>query len=95
MYHVHVQKQSFLQNCLVGGLLAVRGNEQHEADMEQNGIENIDLVVMNLSPFEHTVSTGAKFEECVENIGIGGPAMLRSAAKNHSSVVAVSIHQSG
>ena len=43
----------------------MRGNEQHEADMEQNGIENIDLIVMNLYPFEYTVSSGAKFEECV------------------------------
>uniref|UniRef100_A0A6A7G3K6 Bifunctional purine biosynthesis protein ATIC n=1 Tax=Hirondellea gigas TaxID=1518452 RepID=A0A6A7G3K6_9CRUS len=72
-----------------GGLLAVRGNESHEKDMKDNGILEIDLVVVNLYPFEKTVATGADFNTCIENIDIGGPSMLRSAAKNHRSVAVV------
>ena len=68
----------------------MRGNKQHEVDMAQNGIENIDLLVMNLYPFEHAVGTGATFEDCIENIDIGGPAMMRSAAKNHAYVTVLS-----
>jgi phosphoribosylaminoimidazolecarboxamide formyltransferase/IMP cyclohydrolase len=55
-----------------GGILAVRGNAQHEADMVKNGIEAIDMVVLNLYPFEQTVAKGSDFETCVENIDIGG-----------------------
>jgi phosphoribosylaminoimidazolecarboxamide formyltransferase/IMP cyclohydrolase len=73
-----------------GGLLAVRGNSKHEEDMRANGIQPIDLVVLNLYPFEQTVRSGSDFETCVENIDIGGPSMLRSSAKNHSAVVIVS-----
>lgn len=69
-----------------GGLLAVRGNQKHEAEMAANGIGAIDLVVMNLYPFEATVASGAEFNMCVENIDIGGPSMLRSSAKNHAYV---------
>ncbi|GBG31081.1 Bifunctional purine biosynthesis protein PURH [Hondaea fermentalgiana] len=72
-----------------GGILAVRGNEKHAKDMEDNGIGAIDLVVLNLYPFEKTVANGFDFATCVENVDIGGPAMLRAAAKNHSSVAIV------
>ena len=72
-----------------GGLLALRGNEAHEAAMEGNGIEPIDLLVVNLYPFAQTVSSGADFAECVENIDIGGPAMIRAAAKNFEHVVVI------
>eukprot|EP00970_Alexandrium_tamarense_P009995 scaffold1976_cov187-Alexandrium_tamarense.AAC.24 len=67
-----------------GGLLGVRGNEQHEKDMEENGIGKIDMTILNLYPFEATVAKGAEFEQCIENIDIGGPSMLRSTAKNHA-----------
>jgi len=67
-----------------GGLLGVRGNPQHEADMATNGIGKIDMTILNLYPFEATVAKGAKFEQCIENIDIGGPSMLRSTAKNHA-----------
>ena len=69
-----------------GGLLGVRGNATHESQMEANHIKPIDLVVMNLYPFEATVRSGADFDMCVENIDIGGPSMLRSSAKNHAYV---------
>jgi len=64
-----------------GGLLGVRGNSKHETDMKENGIKPIDMVVINLYAFEATVSSGASFETCVENIDIGGPSMLRSSSK--------------
>ena len=73
-----------------GGLLSVRGNLDHEEAMRENGIKNIDLVVMNLYPFENTVASGAIFDKCVENIDIGGPSMLRSSAKNHAYVAILS-----
>ena len=66
-----------------GGLLAIRENPEHEAAMLAHGIAPIDLLVVNLYPFEATVASGADFDECVENIDIGGPAMIRAAAKNH------------
>jgi phosphoribosylaminoimidazolecarboxamide formyltransferase/IMP cyclohydrolase len=72
-----------------GGLLAVRGNAAHERDAAAHGIGAIDLLVVNLYPFEETVAKGAPFEECVENIDIGGPAMIRAAAKNHAGVAVV------
>ena len=72
-----------------GGILAVRGNDAHATDMAANGIKPIDLVVLNLYPFQQTVAGGASFLTCMENIDIGGPAMLRAAAKNHASVVVV------
>ncbi len=72
-----------------GGLLAVRGNADHVASMEQHGIGAIDLVVVNLYPFAATVAKGAEREEIIENIDIGGPSMVRSAAKNHESVAIV------
>ncbi len=69
-----------------GGLLAVRGNAEHVASMEAHGIGTIDLVVVNLYPFAQTVAKGAARDEIIENIDIGGPSMVRSAAKNHESV---------
>lgn len=65
-----------------GGLLALRDNEEHLAAMASHGIEPIDLLYVNLYPFEATVARGAAFEDCIENIDIGGPAMIRAAAKN-------------
>ena len=72
-----------------GGLLAIRGNKEHAAAMEQHHIKPIDLLVVNLYPFEATVAKGAAFDDCVENIDIGGPAMIRAAAKNHGDVTVV------
>jgi phosphoribosylaminoimidazolecarboxamide formyltransferase/IMP cyclohydrolase len=72
-----------------GGLLAVRGDAGHEAAMAAHGIAPIDLLVVNLYPFEATVARGAGYDECVENIDIGGPAMIRAAAKNHNDVAVV------
>jgi phosphoribosylaminoimidazolecarboxamide formyltransferase/IMP cyclohydrolase len=72
-----------------GGLLAIRGNKGHAAAMEKHHIKPIDLLVVNLYPFEATVAKGASFEDCIENIDIGGPAMIRAAAKNHADVTVV------
>ena len=69
-----------------GGLLGRRDLDSHRAQMEEHGIAPIDLVVVNLYPFEATVAGGAGFGDCIENIDIGGPAMIRSAAKNHAHV---------
>ncbi|GAB6052623.1 bifunctional phosphoribosylaminoimidazolecarboxamide formyltransferase/IMP cyclohydrolase [Magnetospira thiophila] len=69
-----------------GGLLAVRGNAEHEKAMADNDIQPIDLLAVNLYPFESTVARGADFETCIENIDIGGPGMIRAAAKNHDGV---------
>src|SRR3954470_6610665 len=66
-----------------GGLLAIRDNAEHAESMKAHGIAPIDLLVVNLYPFEATVDKGADFEECIENIDIGGPAVIRAAAKNH------------
>src|SRR5471032_2484513 len=69
-----------------GGLLAIRDNKEHAEAMKAHGIAAIDLLVVNLYPFEATVDQDAGFEECIENIDIGGPAMIRAAAKNHDDV---------
>ncbi len=69
-----------------GGILAVRDNENHKSAMRIHQIPVIDMVVVNLYPFEETVLRGADYDEIVENIDIGGPAMIRSAAKNHRDV---------
>jgi phosphoribosylaminoimidazolecarboxamide formyltransferase/IMP cyclohydrolase len=69
-----------------GGLLALRDNDAHVAAMQEHGIEGIDLLVVNLYPFEETVAKGADYDTCIENIDIGGPAMIRAAAKNHAFV---------
>jgi phosphoribosylaminoimidazolecarboxamide formyltransferase/IMP cyclohydrolase len=72
-----------------GGLLAIRDNAGHAAAMKEHGIAAIDLLVVNLYPFEATVEKGSGFAECIENIDIGGPAMIRAAAKNHDDVAVV------
>ncbi len=72
-----------------GGLLAKRNNTEHVRAMDEHGIEPIDLLVVNLYPFEQTVESGADFETCIENIDIGGPALIRAAAKNHDDVLVV------
>jgi phosphoribosylaminoimidazolecarboxamide formyltransferase / IMP cyclohydrolase len=72
-----------------GGLLAIRDNKEHAAAMKQHGIRPIDLLVVNLYPFEQTVAKDAPFDDCIENIDIGGPAMIRAAAKNHADVAVV------
>ena len=72
-----------------GGLLALRDSDSHLAAMKQHGIGAIDLLVVNLYPFEETVAKGADYDTCVENIDIGGPAMIRAAAKNHAFVTVV------
>ncbi len=69
-----------------GGLLSLRDNEEHQQSMREHGIADIDLLVVNLYPFEETVEKGADFAACIENIDIGGPAMIRAAAKNHQFV---------
>jgi phosphoribosylaminoimidazolecarboxamide formyltransferase / IMP cyclohydrolase len=73
-----------------GGLLYIRGNATHEAAVKEHSITPIDLVVVNLYPFEQTVAKpGVQLHEAIENIDIGGPSMLRSAAKNHDSVTVI------
>ncbi|HEX8214019.1 MAG TPA: bifunctional phosphoribosylaminoimidazolecarboxamide formyltransferase/IMP cyclohydrolase [Allosphingosinicella sp.] len=72
-----------------GGLLAVRDDPEHAASLEEHGIGAIDLVVVNLYPFAQTVAKGAGRGEIIENIDIGGPSMVRSAAKNHAFVTIV------
>ena len=73
-----------------GALLAVRDDEDHMSQLRENGIEPIDLVVVNLYPFEKTIANeDVSIEEAIENIDIGGPTMLRSAAKNYRYVGAV------
>lgn len=69
-----------------GGLLAIRENAEHQAAMQAHDIAAIDLLVVNLYPFEATVACGGDYAACVENIDIGGPAMIRAAAKNHNDV---------
>ncbi|MBL0930655.1 MAG: bifunctional phosphoribosylaminoimidazolecarboxamide formyltransferase/IMP cyclohydrolase [Alphaproteobacteria bacterium] len=78
-----------LHPTIHGGILARRSVADHVAAMDKHKIAPIDLVVVNLYPFEATVAKGADYDDCVENIDIGGPAMIRSAAKNHESVVVV------
>src|SRR6059036_4048914 len=72
-----------------GGLLAIRDNKEHAEAMKTHGIAPIDLLVVNLYPFEATVDQGAGYDDCIENIDIGGPAMIRAAAKNHHDVTVV------
>ncbi len=75
-----------LHPAVHGGLLAIRGAPDHVAAMEAHGIGGIDLLVVNLYPFEAVVAAGSAADEVIENIDIGGPAMLRAAAKNHAYV---------
>jgi len=78
-----------LHPAVHGGLLAVRSNPEHQAAMLAHGIGAIDLLVVNLYPFEATVAAGKSYDDCIENIDIGGPAMIRAAAKNHADVAVV------
>lgn len=75
-----------LHPAVHGGLLALRDNKDHVAAMTAHSIAPIDLLVVNLYPFEATVLAGADYDTCIENIDIGGPAMIRAAAKNHGFV---------
>ena len=72
-----------------GGLLAIRDNAEHAKAMKDHGISQIDLLIVNLYPFEETVAKNASYEDCIENIDIGGPAMIRAASKNHDDVTVV------
>jgi len=78
-----------LHPAVYGGILGGRGNAEHEAAMEEHSLAPIDLVVVNLYPFEKTVAGGADFDVSIENIDIGGPALIRAAAKNHAGVAVV------
>ncbi len=78
-----------LQPSIHGGILARRDEPSHLEAMAEHGIAAIDLVVINLYPFEATVAAGAGFDDCIENIDIGGPALIRAAAKNHAHVTVV------
>ncbi len=78
-----------LHPAVHGGLLALRDNPEHVAAMAAHGIGAIDLLVVNLYPFEETVAKGGDWDACIENIDIGGPAMIRAAAKNHAFVSVV------
>ena len=69
-----------------GGILAKRTDTEHKKDIEANNLELIDLVVVNLYPFKKTIDQKAKWEDAIENIDIGGPSMIRSAAKNLSLI---------
>jgi len=69
-----------------GGILAKRTDNEHKKDIVDNHLELIDLVVVNLYPFKKTIEKGSKWEDAIENIDIGGPSMIRSAAKNHKDV---------
>src|SRR6201989_1506303 len=72
-----------------GGLLAIRDDAAHARAMAEHGIAPIDLLVVNLYPFEATGAKGGTYDDCIENIDIGGPAMIRAAAKNHNDVTVV------
>ena len=78
-----------LHPAVHGGLLALRDNDSHVASMQEHDIGAIDLLVVNLYPFEETVKAGGDYNSCIENIDIGGPAMIRAAAKNHAFVTTV------
>jgi phosphoribosylaminoimidazolecarboxamide formyltransferase/IMP cyclohydrolase len=78
-----------LHPAVHGGLLAIRTNPDHVESMRAHSIRAIDILVVNLYPFEETVARGGDFADCIENIDIGGPAMIRAAAKNHDDVAVV------
>src|SRR5690606_20861596 len=78
-----------LHPVIHGGLLGRRNDQAHMVAMKEHGIDPIDLLIVNLYPFERTVAGGGDFETCIENIDIGGPALIRAAAKNHDWVAVV------
>ena len=73
-----------------GGILADQSNPNHLQELADADIAPFDLIVINLYPFTQTIANGAEFSECIEQIDIGGPSMLRGAAKNHNSVAVIS-----
>jgi phosphoribosylaminoimidazolecarboxamide formyltransferase / IMP cyclohydrolase len=79
-----------LHPAIHGGLLAAYGNAEHEKDMNREGIKTIDMVVTNLYPFNEAVRSNAAFDDCIENIDIGGNSLLRSGAKNYNRVAVLS-----
>ena len=78
-----------LNPLIHGGILADRSKENHQKDMQDNNINSIDLVIVNLYPFEETVSRETTYQNAIENIDVGGPTMIRAAAKNHQDVLVV------
>ncbi|MBP1749560.1 MAG: phosphoribosylaminoimidazolecarboxamide formyltransferase/IMP cyclohydrolase [Deltaproteobacteria bacterium] len=72
-----------------GGILNIRDNAEHQKAMKDHGISHIDMIVVNLYPFIEVVSKGCTFEDAIENIDIGGPSMIRAAAKNFKYVTVV------
>ena len=78
-----------LHPAVHGGILAKRGDKAHMAALSQHSIGTIDVVVCNLYPFVATVASGANAADCIEKIDIGGPSMIRAAAKNHADVAVV------
>ena len=72
-----------------GGILNIRDNNEHRKAMETHGIKHIDMIIVNLYPFKEVISKGCTFEEAIENIDIGGPSMIRAAAKNFKYVTVV------
>src|SRR5262249_42382960 len=78
-----------LHPAVHGGLLAIRHNQAHADALAAHGIRPIDLLVVNLYPFVEAVAKGADYNTAIENIDIGGPAMIRAAAKNHADVAVV------
>ena len=79
-----------LHPTIHGGILADQSNQDHLEQLKTHDIAPFDLIVINLYPFTETIASGASYEECVEQIDIGGPSMLRGAAKNHKSVAVIS-----
>lgn len=78
-----------LHPAVHGGLLAKRKDQAHMDALHEHGLANIEVLVVNLYPFERTVASGAEHEDVIENIDIGGPAMLRAAAKNYENILVV------
>jgi phosphoribosylaminoimidazolecarboxamide formyltransferase/IMP cyclohydrolase len=72
-----------------GGILNIRDNSEHQAAMQAHNIKHIDMIVVNLYPFKEVISKGCTFEDAIENIDIGGPSMIRAAAKNFKFVTVV------
>lgn len=72
-----------------GGILNIRDNAEHQAAMQAHNIKHIDMIVVNLYPFKEVISKGCTFEDAIENIDIGGPSMVRAAAKNFKFVTVV------
>ena len=72
------------------GILADQNNSEHMSAIKELGIEPFDLIIINLYPFAETIASNSTYAECIEQIDIGGPSMLRGAAKNHESVAVIS-----